>query len=176
MRIFIFLCFFFFSVSQTVSSQSVKNHLPPKAVKMIEKAVDKEDYLSVKMKIPAGLFPELEATEVFEIKVVSREIYYLVLASGQGRTELFDYGILFDNSLRIKDVVVITYRSSYGGEISSKRWLRQFEGHKPGTILTYGRDIDAISGATFSGRSITTGVQNLSIQLKEYIQYLQSIN
>ena len=62
---------------------------------------------------------------------------------------------------------MLIYREDYGGEIGSKRWLRQFIGKTSKDKLKYQKDIMAISGATISASSMTIAVnaflQNLAI-------------
>jgi len=53
------------------------------------------------------------------------------------------------------------YREDRGGEIGSKRWLRQFIGKSKGEFLKYQKDIAAISGATISVKSMTTEVNKI---------------
>lgn len=94
---------------------------------------------------------------------------YAYLTSALGRYELFDYFILYDLELVIKSVKVWKYRSTNGGAITGKRWLKQFIGYKGG-LLKYGKDIQALSGATISGNSIVDDVQRaqtIIVQLRE---------
>jgi Na+-translocating ferredoxin:NAD+ oxidoreductase RnfG subunit len=53
------------------------------------------------------------------------------------------------------------YREEYGGEIGSSRWLRQFNGLSGTDRVSPKTNIDAISGATISVRSMTRSVDNL---------------
>ena len=41
---------------------------------------------------------------------------------------LYDYLIILDENLKIKKSKILVYREDYGGEIASKRWLKQFIG------------------------------------------------
>jgi Na+-translocating ferredoxin:NAD+ oxidoreductase RnfG subunit len=50
---------------------------------------------------------------------------------------------------------VLEYTSDHGYQIANKGWLKQFE---KGTSFSVGENIDAISGATISVKSITAGV------------------
>ena len=69
--------------------------------------------------------------------------------------------VLFDESKTIKLVKVLVYRENYGGEIGSKRWLRQFIGlNKPKYM------VDAISGATISVHSMKMSINNLIKELQ----------
>jgi len=68
----------------------------------------------------------------------------------------FDYMVLFDSSNKIKLVRVLIYRENYGGEIGSKRWLKQFIG------MTEPKNyVDAISGATISVNSMKYSINKL---------------
>ena len=63
---------------------------------------------------------------------------------------------------------VLIYREEYGGEIGSKRWLRQFNGKSIDTKeMVYGNHIVPISGATISVRSMTNSMNDLLMSLKE---------
>ena len=75
-----------------------------------------------------------------------------------GRYDHFYYLIIFDTNYSILKVKVLDYQSDYGYEICSKSWLKQFIGQK-GCEVSYGNEIDAISGATVSGNAIVTDVQ-----------------
>ncbi len=53
-----------------------------------------------------------------------------------------------------------------GGEIASKRWLRQFVGKTINDRLKYRENVMAISGATISVKSMTIAIDNLMTSLK----------
>ena len=92
---------------------------------------------------------------------------FLCFASSKGKNDYFDYMILFNENVEIKKVVVLMYRSSYGGEIMARSWLKQFIGKVKGEEMEFGKDIDGISGATISAPSMTKGIQSLSFLLSE---------
>ncbi len=90
----------------------------------------------------------------------------MYLSEAPSKTAQFDYLVLLDKDLIVLKTKVLMYREEYGGEIGSKRWLRQFEGKKSGDELHYGDNIMAISGATISVRSMTNAMNNLLQSLK----------
>jgi len=57
---------------------------------------------------------------------------------------------------------VIKYREAYGGEVSNKGWLRQFESRNKDSSYEINKNIDGISGATISVKSISKGIQKIS--------------
>jgi hypothetical protein len=58
-------------------------------------------------------------------------------------------------------VEVRDYRGQRGGEIVSTNHLRQYVGKKPGHPLRLGDDIDGVSGATWSSRSLADAVRDI---------------
>lgn len=89
--------------------------------------------------------------------------------SGPGDFELFDYIIILDTDLVVKNISIVEYPGEYGYEISSRSWLRQFIGYD-GRGLNYGSDIDGISGATISGNSLTNDVVTTYAELNRLLQ------
>jgi len=61
---------------------------------------------------------------------------------------------------------VLIYREEYGGEIGSKRWLKQFIGKTKDDSVQHGIDIIAISGATISTQSMTKAMNELLESIK----------
>ncbi|HCY81395.1 MAG TPA: FMN-binding protein, partial [Xanthomarina gelatinilytica] len=74
--------------------------------------------------------------------------------------------VLLDAELVVLNAKVLVYREDYGGEIGSKRWLKQFVGKTQNDDLRYGDNIMAISGATISVRSMIAAMNNLLQSLK----------
>jgi Na+-translocating ferredoxin:NAD+ oxidoreductase RnfG subunit len=92
---------------------------------------------------------------------------YAYIGKAPSKTDEFDYLILFDANLIIKKSKILVYREDYGGEIGSKRWLKQFIGKSQNDKMAYGNDIVAISGATISAQSMTQAVNNVLNSLAE---------
>lgn len=83
---------------------------------------------------------------------------YVYLDKAPSKTAEFDYLVLFDKDLKIARTKVLVYREEYGGEIGSKRWLRQFTGKSKASEVNH---IAAISGATISVRSMKKAVKDI---------------
>jgi len=88
---------------------------------------------------------------------------YALIDSQIGKTEPITFMTLIDPSGRVKTVEILVYRESHGGEVRSKRFLRQFTGKKMGDRLELGRGIANISGATLSARAMSRGVKRALI-------------
>lgn len=102
----------------------------------------------------------------FEINSSEKLLGYAYVGKALSKTDDFDYLVLLDTNLIIVKAKVLAYREDYGGEIGSKRWLKQFIGKTENDDLRYQENIVAISGATISVRSMTHAVNNLLKSLK----------
>jgi len=81
---------------------------------------------------------------------------FVYIGKSRSKFEYFDFMVLFDDTKTIKLVKVLVYRENYGGEIGSRRWLRQWIGiSKPKHM------VDAISGATISVHSLKQSINRL---------------
>ncbi len=108
-------------------------------------------------------------------KIISNQklLGYGYIGNAPSKTATFDYLVIFDSEFIILKSKVLVYREEYGGEIGSKRWLRQFTGKSPlSGVLIYNKNIIPISGATISVRSMTQAVNDLLISLN-YLQQKQ---
>ena len=84
-------------------------------------------------------------------------------------SEFFNYFILYDNRYVIQLVSIFDYQASHGYEMTSTSWLKQFKGYDGTKELIYGRDIDAIAGATISGNATIADVEHKTKLLKKLI-------
>ena len=100
-------------------------------------------------------------TNFFKIIHDNDVIGYYYFGKAYGKADFFDFIVIFDKELIVSKVKVITYREDHGGEVGSKRWLRQFEGAETDKKLEYQHDIAGISGATISVKSMLNEVNKL---------------
>jgi len=71
----------------------------------------------------------------------------------------FAAGVGSDGALR--QVEILAYRESHGGEVRLQRWRSQFAGKTAASTLRVGDDIANISGATLSCQHVTDGVRRI---------------
>ena len=109
----------------------------------------------------------LENNSFYSIIKNSKSEAYLFLSKGKGKMNVFDYMVVFKKDLSILKVKVLVYREEYGGEIGSGRWLKQFIGKSDPAKMKFGHDIQNISGATISARSLTEDVKKVTRQVIE---------
>ena len=99
--------------------------------------------------------------KLLDIQTASDEVGHVFLGRAPSKTDAFDYILLFDKDWSLVKAKVFVYREDYGGEIGSKRWLRQFYGYSSPKKFKIGEDIAAISGATISVQSMTRSVNHV---------------
>ncbi len=80
---------------------------------------------------------------------------FMVVGQAPSKFMQFDYMIIYNENMEIMESQILVYREEYGGEISSKRWLRQFVGLNNQSEMKLSSDIVGISGATISCNSAT---------------------
>lgn len=88
---------------------------------------------------------------------------FAIFDSERGQHEPIDIGTFFDPNGRITRVEILAYREHYGGEVRSPRFLRQLVGRDSQSGFTVGRDLDAISGATISARSVARAAHRAAL-------------
>ncbi len=73
--------------------------------------------------------------------------------------EYFDFFAILDKDFAIRRIRVFNYAATHGHEVASRGWLKQFIGFGQGSEpLVYGKNIDAVSGATISAMALTDEV------------------
>lgn len=78
-----------------------------------------------------------------------------------GKHDLITYAVSVSNEGVVREVEILEYRETYGGEIRNAKWRAQFIGRKHGDPVRIGRDIQNISGATLSSTHVTDGIRRL---------------
>jgi hypothetical protein len=104
--------------------------------------------------------------QIYKIDREGTLLGYAFIGTAPSKTDSFEYLILFDQNFIHKKAKVLVYREDYGGEISSKRWLSQFQETTLDERFTYGDNISAISGATISVKSMTNSINYVYAQLQ----------
>ena len=86
---------------------------------------------------------------------------WFILDEVVGKHEFITYGVGLNADGSVKQIEIMDYRETYGGEIRTASWRAQFVGKTGKAQLKLNRDIKNISGATLSCRHITDGVKRL---------------
>jgi hypothetical protein len=85
----------------------------------------------------------------------------LIVDEVVGKHEFITYALALDPGGAVRDVEIMEYKETYGGQVRDPAWRQQFVGKRDGAPLTLGQDIRNNSGGTLSARHITDGVKRL---------------
>lgn len=144
---------------------TIPEKLEKKVDKVISNYFESEAFSKELLIIDSSIAEELPAEfaeNLFAIKVENALMGYVYIGNAPSKTATFDYLILFDKDFIVMKSKVLIYREEYGGEIGSKRWLKQFIGTSSASeTLIPTKNISAISGATISVRSMTNAVNDV---------------
>ena len=75
---------------------------------------------------------------------------YAVVVDEIGKVNPFTLMVSTTPDFKVRDVAVMVYRETRGGEITQKRFLAQYKGKRSSDPIQLNRDIVGISGATLS--------------------------
>jgi len=157
-------------VSALALSFGLPKNIQKKVDATIKKTFNTEQFILQQIDIPSEIIKTLptsfSAKSLYKIKTEDDFLGYAYVSKAASKTDEFDYLVLLDTDLIIIKSKVLIYREDYGGEIGSKRWLKQFIGKTTTDELKYGDNIAAISGATISVRSMTNAVNTLLKAIK----------
>jgi Na+-translocating ferredoxin:NAD+ oxidoreductase RnfG subunit len=86
---------------------------------------------------------------------------YFVVDYVIGKHLVIDYAIALSPEGVVRQIEILNYRESYGGEIRNPDWRKQFVGKTPHSRFALNDGITNISGATLSSRHVTEGVRRV---------------
>ena len=151
--------------------------LPKNLEKRVQKEIEKTfeiaefswQSVTVSNTLNNQLPAKITADNFYSISNNKELLGYAFVDQAPSKTAKFDYLVVFDTNLIVINSKILIYREEYGGEIGSKRWLKQFLGKTGGDRLDPRTNVDGISGATISVRSMTKAMDNL-LQTIEILQ------
>ncbi|MBX2828696.1 MAG: FMN-binding protein [Flavobacteriaceae bacterium] len=153
-------------LSMLSTAFTVSEKVSKKADKVIAKFYETKEFTKTPILIPEDANrntpSDFGEDNFFVINGADGFLGYGYIGNAPSKTATYDYLVLFDKDFIITKSKVLIYREEYGGEIGSKRWLKQFNGKPPGhSKLKYEKDIIPISGATISVQSMTKAMNDL---------------
>jgi len=139
---------------------------PAAVVMSVGSAAHAVQYLTVseaqKHAFPSATnFAVVQADRIWRAEAGGRVLGFFIFDRVIGKHLFIDYAVVLDPGGRIREVEILQYRESYGGEIRSPSWLAQFVGKSSASALQVGNDIRNISGATLSSQHVTEGVKRI---------------
>ncbi|NNK80178.1 MAG: FMN-binding protein [Flavobacteriales bacterium] len=134
------------------------------------------------LKTLSSVWPDqsIETTEISEpgisederaFKIILDGVHraYFITAKSQSKFDVFDYMVVFDLEGNIIQPKILIYREDYGGEIASKRWLKQFIGMDKTSNMSLGKEVQNIAGATISCESASRGFKQAAQSIDKII-------
>lgn len=110
---------------------------------------------------PAGTSIPRRADGFYKIETGIGAPAWMYVGQAESMKNVFDFIIIFDQSLTVIKSKVLIYREQHGAQIATVRWLSQFDGMKAGNKISLGSEVDGISGATISANNMTNAVSEV---------------
>lgn len=92
---------------------------------------------------------------------------YLIPGRVVGKHEPIDFVVAFDLEKKIRQVEILAYRESHGGEVRRESWRKQFVGKSADDDISLHHSIANISGATLSARHLTEDIRRIATIFSE---------
>jgi Na+-translocating ferredoxin:NAD+ oxidoreductase RnfG subunit len=86
----------------------------------------------------------------------------------KGKEQPITYLVAVDSAGAMRDIDILVYRESQGGEVAYDSWRKQFRGKTTDDPIAIGKDIRNISGATISSNAVTRSVRLALRQLADW--------
>ncbi len=174
LKIFIVTVFIVSALSKEIFPQEIKEVVRDIITNTFNKDVqyDYEKYIipdSLKMKVEYIAQQKFFGESVYILKIFNEEILngVALLDNVYGKEMPITFLVIFDDSGKIILADIVKYREPYGGAVQSKNWTAQFKKKDSNSGYKVGTDIDGITGATISVKSITKGIYKISLLYKE---------
>jgi len=100
-------------------------------------------------------------------RIKNNIVGYAIIDNVKGKSRPITYMVVIGPEGKIKQVEILAYRESHGGEVRYPSFLKQFIGKQVSDRIRHRRDIKNISGATISCRAITNGARTMLILWEE---------
>jgi Na+-translocating ferredoxin:NAD+ oxidoreductase subunit G len=91
---------------------------------------------------------------------------YAIVDEEKGMHEPIDFAVQFSDKGAVERVEILVYREAYGDEVRAPRFRAQFHGKTASDPIAVGKDIDIVSGASISSRSVALGVKRDALVLQ----------
>ena len=182
-KVFITATLIVFTFSGKINPQEIKEEVRDIITNTFNKDVqfDYEKYIipdSLKMKVENTTRQKFFSESVYILKIFDEEILSGVafLDNVYGKEMPITFLVIFNDSGKIILADIVKYRELYGGAVQNENWTAQFRKKDSNSGYKVGTDIDGITGATISVKSVTNGIYKLSLLYKEIKENLWNSN
>ena len=174
LKIIIVIVLLLSAFSENIFPQEIKEEVREIITNTFNKDVQ---YVYEKYIIPDSLKTKVENTtqqkffseSVYILKIFDEEILsgVALLDNVYGKEMPITFLVIFEDSGKIILADIVKYREPYGGAVQNENWTEQFKKKESNSGFSVGDDIDGITGATISVKSVTKGIYKLSLLYKE---------
>jgi Na+-translocating ferredoxin:NAD+ oxidoreductase RnfG subunit len=87
----------------------------------------------------------------------------------KGKEGPLSVGVCFDASGIISGVTILSHEEERGKGIQEESYLKQFKGKKVADAFVLGKDVNGVSGATWSSKAMAEATRKASFAFKKYV-------
>lgn len=87
----------------------------------------------------------------------------------QGKEGPMSIGICFDPVGLITNVTILSSEEERGKKVAEESFLKQFRGKKMSDAFQVGKDVDGVSGATWSSNAVSEALRKSSYAFKTFV-------
>ena len=174
LKIFIGTVLIVSTFSGNIYSQEIKEEVNNIITNTFNKNVqfDYEKYImpdSLKMKVENIVQQKFFSESIYILRIFNEDILngVALLDNVYGKEMPITFIVIFDYPGKIILADIVKYREPYGGAVQNENWTAQFKNKDSNSGYNVGTDIDGITGATISVKSVTKGIYKLSLLYNE---------
>ena len=78
-------------------------------------------------------------------------------------------GVCFQDGGLVQSVTILSSEEERGKKVSEASWLKQFKGKKVSDAFQLGQDVDGVTGATWSSKSVAETLRKASYAYRTFI-------
>lgn len=133
----------------------------PQADRFQERVIRFQNGDAEKIKAKSGVPVKNEGNRAIHAYAGEKLLGTLFVDHVLGKHEIIDYAVAISPEGQVRQVEILEYRESYGAEIRSPKWRKQFAGKNAAAPMRLNADIYNISGATMSCRHVSEGIKRV---------------
>ncbi len=122
--------------------------------------IPKKEKIKIQKQVKQSFFKDWLYTWKINYK---NKKYYAVIDNVMGRQFPITFVVIFDNSGSVIFTKILKYRNTKGHGVKKESWLSQFNQKNAKSSFIYNKDVDGVSGATISAKSLTKGINKLCL-------------
>ncbi len=144
-----------------LSVEAAQKLMFPAADSFVVQDVLMDAALVQKLKAPAVSALAQGHLRLVSARLGAQALGLVVVDEVIGKYERIRFAVGINADGTVRQVEILSYRESHGGEVRLPAWRKQFAGKRATAALQVGEDIANISGATLSCSHITDGVRRI---------------